>query len=85
LIASKKWDAIAEEIEAALGVVTVEPNYNTDGHGRRRRHGHGRWAPIQLELARPRPPTMPMTMVKNDVENEQIVAAVGRQHRRHRG
>lgn len=58
-----------EEIEAALGVVTVEPNYNTDDHGatvdmvtvngRRFRRAH--------ELS----PDMPMRWSER-VENEQI-------------
>jgi hypothetical protein len=30
----EKMGCDAEEIEGARGVVTVEPNYDTDGHGR---------------------------------------------------
>jgi hypothetical protein len=30
----EKMGCDAEEIEGARGVVTIEPNYDTDGHGR---------------------------------------------------
>jgi hypothetical protein len=78
----EKMGCDAEEIEAALGVVTVEPNYDTDGHGRAvdmvTVDGR-RFAARMTSTA-----DLPMRWSER-VENEQIVAAVGRQHRRHRG